>query len=293
MLAPTSYDSDTVLPDERRTLLLNRVSWGAVLAGVVAALMIDLLLNILGIGVGASSFSVTNGAGNPSVGGMTMGAAIWWVVSGIIASFFGGLVAGRLCGAGSASTARWHGFVSWCVSTLVVFYLLTTAAGGLIGGTLNGLGSVLGATGKAAVATVSGAANAGGDTLKTQVQRLVNPNDAQAVETDITTYVQASVNGNTDAANAAQGQAVNDLARVANISPDEAKARIDQAVQSYKQTLAQAKDAATKAAAATRQGLAQAGLYGFGALLLGAIAAFIGGGAGTPRRATRVITERV
>ncbi len=292
-MAPTTYDLDGAVPDDRRTFLLNRVSWGAIFAGVAAALMIQLLLNILGLGVGASSLSVADTADNPTVGGLSMTAAIWWVASGVIASFIGGLVAGRLCGAGSASTARWHGFVSWCVTTLVVFYLLTSAIGGLLGGTLNGLGSVLGGTGKAAASAVAGAADSNGGALQAQVKRLINPNDSQAVESDVAAYVQASVNGNTQAAQAAQGQAVNDLARVANISPDEAKTRIDQAVQSYKQTAAQAKDAAAKAAEATRQGLAQAGLYGFGALLLGAIAAFIGGGAGTPRRASRVMAERV
>jgi hypothetical protein len=295
MSEPTAYrmTGDTLVADARRTLLLNRVSWGAIFAGVAAALVIQLLLNILGVGVGASSLDAANASDNPSVAGFSINATIWWVVSGIIASFVGGLVAGRLCGAGSRSTASWHGFVSWCVATLVIVYLVTSAVGGLLGGISNVLGSTLSGVGKVAASAVSGAAqtaqstgqNAGaGDALQAQVRRLVNPNDAQNVESDIATYIRASISGDQQAANASRDQAVNDLARVANISQDEARNRINQAEQQYRQTLDQAKQQATQAAETARKGVAQAGLYGFAALVLGAIAGAIGGAVGAPRR---------
>lgn len=291
MSEPASYrmSGDTLVADARRTLLLNRVSWGAIFAGVATAIVIQLLLSILGVGVGASSLSVANPGDNPTAGGFSIDATIWWVVSGIIASFVGGLVAGRLCGAGTRSTASWHGFVSWCVSTLVVIYLVTSAVGGLLGGAFNALGTTLGGVGKAATAAVSGVAqtaqNAGaGDPLQATVRRLVNPNDTQNVESDITTYIRASIDGDQATATAARDRAVNDLARTANISPDEAKARINQAEQQYKQTLDQAKQKAAQVAADARKGAAQAGLYGFVALVLGAIAGWIGGAVGAPRR---------
>ena len=301
MAEPAAYrmTGDIMLPDDRRTLLRNRVSWGAIFAGIVAALAIQLLLYILGAGVGASSLNVMNTAQNPSAGGFSIDASIWWVVSGIIASFVGGVVSGRLCGAGSRSTAAWHGFVTWAATTLAVAYLLATVAGGLLGGTFSALGATLSGVGKAAASSVSGAvsgaasgaasggaqnANANGDLLQAQVRRLVNPNDAQNIESDIASYIRASVNGNQQAATAARDQAANDLARVANISQDEAKTRIQQAAQQYQQTLDQAKQEAAKAAQAARSGLAQAGIYGFVALVIGAIAGWIGGAVGAPRR---------
>lgn len=295
MSEPGAYrmTGNVMLPDDRRTLLRNRVSWGAIFAGVAAALAIQLLLYILGVGVGASSLSVTNTAGNPTVGGFSIDASVWWAVSGIIASFVGGLVAGRLCGAGSRSTASWHGFVTWAATTLAMAYLLATVAGGVLGGTFSALGATLGGFGKVASASVSGAvsgavagapSNGGSDPLQAQVRRLVNPNDAQSVEGDIASYIRASVNGNQQAATAARDQAVNDLARVANISQDEAKTRIQQAAQQYQQTLDQAKQDAAKAAQAARSGVAQAGIYGFVALVIGAVAAWIGGAIGAPRR---------
>ena len=125
---------------------------------VVTALVIQLLLNLLGIGIGAASLSAANPADNPAAGSFSIGAGIWWTVSGIIASFCGGVVAGRLCGAAKANTARWHRFVAWCVTTLVIFYLLASALGSIVGGTFSALGNTLGGAARTAGSAVSGAA---------------------------------------------------------------------------------------------------------------------------------------
>jgi len=233
---------DAVVPDDRLTHLRNRVSWGAILAGVVAALVVQLLLNILAVGIGASAVDAANTADNPSVSGFSLTAGIWWTLSGIIASFAGGIVAGRLCGTSDDNTAHWHGFVSWCAATLVIFYLLTSTVGGIIGGTFNALGSTVGAAGKGAASAVSGIAQStNSDALQAQVQRLVNPNAAQNAQDDIMTYVRASVSGDQAAAAAARDRAVNGLAKTANISPDEARTRLQQAEQQARQTADQVK----------------------------------------------------
>ncbi|HEY7646367.1 MAG TPA: hypothetical protein VH858_15100, partial [Hyphomicrobiales bacterium] len=57
--APDSPHVSPVTPDEDlRTVLLNQVSWGAVLAGVVMALVVLLLLNLLGIDIGATTLDL-------------------------------------------------------------------------------------------------------------------------------------------------------------------------------------------------------------------------------------------
>jgi hypothetical protein len=62
--------------------MLNRVSWGAVLAGVVVALVAQLILNMLGVGVGAATLNPTGGAGdNPSAQNFSIGAGIWWTLA--------------------------------------------------------------------------------------------------------------------------------------------------------------------------------------------------------------------
>jgi len=281
---------DAVVPDDRLTSLRNRVSWGAILAGVVAALVVQLLLNILGVGIGASSLDAANVSDNPSASGFSLTAGIWWTLSGIIASFVGGVVAGRLCGTSDNNTAHWHGFVSWCAATLVIFYLLTSAVGGIIGGTFNALGSTVGAAGKGAASAVTGIAqNTNGDALQSQMQRLVNPNDAQSAQDDIMAYVRASVSGDKPAADASRDRAVDALARTAKISPDEARTRLQQAEQRARQSADQVKQKAQQAAEATRKGVASAGIFGFVALALGAVAAWFGGGVGAPRRETTVV----
>jgi hypothetical protein len=214
-----------------------------------------------------------------------MGAGIWWTLSGVIASFCGGVVAGRLCGAAKVNTARWHGFVAWCVTTLVIFYLLTSALGGIVGGSLSSLGNSIGGAARSAASAVSGGVQ-GADTggLEAQVRSLVNPSDTQSVQNSLLRYIRASVSGDQQAANAARDDAVNGLARVANISPDEARNRVNQAEQQYRQTVEQAKQQATRAAEVARRSASRAGLFGFIALVLGAIAAWFGGGIGAPHK---------
>ncbi len=297
-LAPgysSSTSTETVVPDDQRTMLRNRVSWGAILAGVAAALTIQLLLNVLGIGIGLSALDVDQASQNPTAGGYSTTAGIWFVVVGIVASLVGGIVAGRLSGTSDDNTARWHGFVSWCVATLLLFYLLTSAVGGIIGGAFSALGSTVGGAGRAAASAVSGvAANTDGDALAAQVRRLVSPNEAQSVQDSVIAYIRASANGDQAAATAARDRAVDALARTANISPDEARTRIQATEQQYRQTVDQAKQQATRAAEAARKGAATAGILGFIALALGALAAWFGGGIGAPHRNLAIMgtTER-
>ena len=275
-----------VSADDHSIHLRNRASWGAIFAGLATALVIQLLLNILGIGIGLSAADAANLADNPSAQTASLTTAAWITLSGILASLVGGIVAGRLCGSADRSTARWHGFVSWCAATLVVVYMFATAAGSLVGGTFGAIGSTLGAVGKGAASTVSGAAQGAsnnGDALQAQVRRLVNPNDAQSAQDNVTTYMRASLSGDKQAADAARDRAVDSIARTANISPDDARGRLQQAEDQARQAADQAKQKAQEAAEATRKSLATAGLFGFVALALGGIAAIIGGGLGTPR----------
>ncbi len=193
--------------DEQRVFWLNRASWGAILAGVAVALVIQLVLNVLGVGIGLSSLDAKVAADNPDAANAAMTATIYIVVSGIVASFVGGLASGRLSGSGRASTAAWHGFTSWAVTTLLVAYLLTSVVGSAIGGTFGALGSVVGGVGKAAASAVGGAADmTNGDALTAKVKSLINPNDQTAIQDDVATYVRAGIDGDTKAADAVARQ---------------------------------------------------------------------------------------
>jgi hypothetical protein len=91
--------------EDARTIMINRISWGAVLAGVVVALVAQLILNMIGIGMGASTLDPGAGAAdNPSARCFSIGASIRLLVSGIVAALAGGFGAGRLSGKPKEST---------------------------------------------------------------------------------------------------------------------------------------------------------------------------------------------
>jgi hypothetical protein len=89
--------------EDIRTIGINQVAWGAIFAGVALGLITQLLLNMLGLGIGLATLDPGT-SDNPSAGGLSIGAGIWWVLSGIIASFVGGWAAGRLAGKPRGST---------------------------------------------------------------------------------------------------------------------------------------------------------------------------------------------
>ena len=61
--------------EDARTIMINQVSWGAVLAGVVMALVTQLVLNMLGIGIGAATLDPATGD-NPSATSLSIGAGV-------------------------------------------------------------------------------------------------------------------------------------------------------------------------------------------------------------------------
>lgn len=138
---------------------IKRISWAAVFAGVIIVLVTQLLLSLLGIGIGASTINPTTEQNSTS--GLGLGAGIWFIVSSLIALFAGGWVAGRLAGIPRNTDSMLHGILTWGLSTLLLFYFLTSTLGSLIGGTFSVLGSGLSAAASgvaAAAPSIAGAA---------------------------------------------------------------------------------------------------------------------------------------
>lgn len=145
-LAVAADTGPTVLvPNER---IMDRISWSAVAAGALVALAIHIALSTLGVGVGAGAIDPYDK--HPVKGVPTMVLA-WMFVSGLIALFAGGLVAGRLSNTNPFDSAI-QGVIVWSFATVILVILTTTSLGYVIGGTFRLLG-----TGASAVATGVGA----------------------------------------------------------------------------------------------------------------------------------------
>ena len=58
---------------------LKRISWGAIFAGTVLAIVLQLALSLLGLGIGLGTIDPLTEQ-NP-MSGIGTGAAIWWIVT--------------------------------------------------------------------------------------------------------------------------------------------------------------------------------------------------------------------
>jgi hypothetical protein len=154
----------------------SAVSWGAVIAGGVAAAALSLILLILGTGLGLSAVSPWSTQGiDASTFGLS--TVLWLTFTQLAASGMGGYLAGRL-------RSKWvevhsdevyfrdtaHGFLAWAVASLATAALLTSAVGSIVNGGAKvaqaGLGSATavagaGAAGAAGSATSPTSGNSG------------------------------------------------------------------------------------------------------------------------------------
>ena len=285
--------------EDARSIMINTVSWGAVFAGVVVALTTLLILNMIGIGIGAATLDPGT-SDNPAASTLSIGAGVWFGAALILAALAGGIAAGRLSGRTKASTARWHGLTSWALMALLVVWMIGSSVGSLIGGAFGTLSSVVGGVanvaGNVAGAASSTIADAAGAALPDsfagveQSLRSVVPadaNPAQARDSAIAA-VRAAVTAGPDQADAAKQQAAQAVSTAFGIPLPEAQARVDQlqtqynqAIDSAQQAAEQAKQAAIDAADVATKAVARSALIAAVGLVLAGIAAWIGGGLGT------------
>src|SRR5215207_5112505 len=274
--------------EDARTIMLNRISWGAVLAGVVLALVTQLILNLLGIGVGAATLDPGAGAGqNPSATSFSIGAGIWFALSGILASLAGGYAAGRLAGKPKESTAGWHGLTTWALTTLLVFYLLSSTVGGILGGAYRTVTGALGNVAQTVGSTAQTAAQVAAPNLsraadpfsgiEQSVRGATGGNDPAALRDAAVAAVRAAVTGDQQQAQDARERAAQAIARAQSIPVEDARTQVQQYEQQYRQAADQAKQRATEAADATAKAVSRGALFGAIGLLLGALAGWFGG----------------
>jgi hypothetical protein len=268
--------------EDIRTVLINNISWGAVLAGVTVALVAQLLLNLLGFGVGAATLDPATGD-NPPPKIFTLTAAIWWTFSGLIAAFLGGLTAGRLSGRPKENTTAWHGLIAWGLTTLIVFFLVTTTLGSVVGGAFRTLGGAVAGVGRTAVEaaapSIAGSADPFGG-IERQLRETTTGKDPAALRDASISSMRALVTGDPADASAARERAAQALARAQDINIDEARKRVTDYEAQYQKAAEEAKQKAKEVADAAAKAAATGAIVAFFALLFGAMAGWIGGRAG-------------
>lgn len=264
----------------------NKVSWGAIFAGVALALTTHILLNLLGVGIGAAVIDPMTGD-NPAASTFSIGTAIWFVISGIIAAFIGGYVASRLSGRPLKSTGALHGIASWAVTTLIIVYLLTTSVGAIVGGAFSGLGGLVSSAGS----TVATAATTAAPALATasdpmagieqQIRDASGGNDPADLRDAAVTSVRAMLTGDQAQVEEARNRSAEALARAQNIPVDQARQQVEQYETQYRESMDQAKQQATEAADTAATAISVGAIAAFISLAVGAVAAWIGGSVGT------------
>jgi hypothetical protein len=156
---------------------LPRISWGAVIAGVILSLIVYLIMSVLGTAIGASLLAPMSQPNPGRVFGF--GSGVWVIVTTVLAVFVGSYFAGRC-----APVLGWlHGLLAWAVMTLLLLYGMTS----IIGGAVSVVGNVAATTANVgAAASNQGNQPAGSavDSAKQQVQAALDGAASAAASAD-------------------------------------------------------------------------------------------------------------
>jgi hypothetical protein len=244
--------TDTVIEEGA----LSTVSWGAVIAGGIAAAAVTLVLLAFGVGVG---FSVVSPWTDQGVSSTTfqIGAGIYMVVVAMLASTVGGYLAGRL-------RLRWagvhqdevyfrdtaHGFLAWALATV-----LSAAA---LGGATTHI--LAGATAGSVPAAVAGASQASGSPTDIYVDRMLRSDappaagaaspqaagNAASTQAELGRMVAAAMRKNGDLSAADRAYAARIVMSRTGLSQPEAEKRVNDIVTDAKKAADDARKAAAK-----------------------------------------------
>lgn len=289
----SAHVSPAVVNDDAHAILVNKVSWGAIFAGVVVGLVVQILLSMLGVGIGIATLDpgTTN---NPGVATFSIMSGLWYVLSALIAAFVGGYIAARMSGKTAATSGALHGLTAWAVSTLLVIYLLTSTVGAVVGGAFSGVSSAIGGLGQT-VAQSAGPALAQINPLD-EIERQVDATgtDPDALRANAVNAVRALVMSGEDGADTARQEAAEALAEARDIPLNEAQEQVATIEERYRSTMASIEENATAAADQAASVVSTGAILAFFSLVLGALAGWFGGRSGVvhPVYADRVIPGR-
>ena len=294
--------SDGFYPAMDESTTLSGVSWGAIFAGAAAAAALSLILVLLGFGLGFSAVSPWANEG-VSAKGLGISTIVWLAFTQIVASGLGGYIAGRL-------RVKWaymhgdevyfrdtaHGFLAWCVATLVTATLVSGSVSSLVGGGVQAGANMVGGAASAATQAVGTAAgNTQGDEYGYFVDSLFRDDRPVAVSDDaargtVTRIFVRSLNRGELAAED-RTYLAQLVAQRTNLTQADAERRVDEVYARTQKAVADAKLAAQQAADTAAKVAAWTTLWMFVALLAGAFFASLAATFGGRRRDAVVYLE--
>ena len=124
---PFSQSSDLTQAARAAMEAAFPVRWGAIVSGVVIALVVQIMLSLLGVALGFSALQFVSP--EQDLTAPATSAFWWWAISGILAAFCGGVIAGAAT-SDRASHAAVNAFIAWAAATVVVTAALSSAAAG-------------------------------------------------------------------------------------------------------------------------------------------------------------------
>jgi len=117
-------DTTTAVRPEDTVSVGTRISWGAVLAGVMVALAVYLVLTTLAAAIG---FSIhTN---NMSEKALLSGALVWAIVSMALSLFAGGWTVSQLTAGETQCEAMIHGLILWGAVVAAMMWMTASGVG--------------------------------------------------------------------------------------------------------------------------------------------------------------------
>ncbi|MDR7345448.1 ElaB/YqjD/DUF883 family membrane-anchored ribosome-binding protein [Pantoea alhagi] len=261
---------DTAWVEPVNGVPLKRISWSAIFAGVIAAVLIHLILSLLGTAIGLSSIDPMKEQ-NP-LDGIGTGAAIWTGLSMLVSIAVGAWVSGRL----AQREGMLHGLLMFGVNTLFSLWLAVMLVNYAMSGAMNVMGAGLSAIGSSISAVAPQATQMARDKLQesginlddlqnelettlrqtgkpelqpenlqndaqnaadsAQNQAQTTANNPQNADTDIANWVKGLISRNQDTLQAADRDALKNIIKARTGKTDaEAEQIVAQTEKSYQQ----------------------------------------------------------
>ena len=282
---PGAAGTARVAAAEGAPALPPRVSWGAIIAGAIIAVMIGLMLNILGTAIGVTAVDAVEGD-TPDASTFGIGAAVWLLVATLVGLGVGAYAAARLSGAADKTDAALHGVGVWAIGFLLSAVLLGNLIGSAASSAFTTASSLVGGAAQTAGSAVSGIAGQVNPQAALDRARagLSGPSEPARMTTEqrgaeITSILGSGISsgGLSDA----QRQRLAALvAAETGIPQEEAAQRVRSYEAQAQQTARETAERARRAADAAATGAATAAYAVFGTLLLGAIVSILAARAG-------------